>query len=87
MPPTQPSIAPPKPFGRIIGAFKTVSPKQINLLRDMAGVPIWQRNYYERIIRDESALHNIQAYIQNNPAQRAKDKLQPIDNTNERHKS
>ena len=41
-----------KPLGRLIGAFKTVSTKQINILRDTPGSPVWQRNYYERIIRD-----------------------------------
>ena len=34
-----------KPLGGLIGAFKTVSTKQINLLRDTDGQIIWQRNY------------------------------------------
>lgn len=29
---------------------------------------LWQRNYYERIIRDESELNRIREYIINNPA-------------------
>lgn len=28
---------------------------------------VWQRNYYERIIRDERALHAIRRYITENP--------------------
>ncbi len=40
-----------KPLGRLIGAFKTVSTKQINILRGMSGAPVWQRNYYEHVIR------------------------------------
>ena len=29
---------------------------------------LWQRNYYERVIRDEEELNTIREYIQNNPA-------------------
>ncbi|MGK7948162.1 MAG: hypothetical protein AB4368_04995 [Xenococcaceae cyanobacterium] len=35
-----------KSLGRLIGAFKTVSTKQINLIRNAPGTPIWQRNYH-----------------------------------------
>ena len=35
-----------KSLGRLIGAFKTVSTKQINLIRNAPGTPVWQRNYY-----------------------------------------
>jgi REP element-mobilizing transposase RayT len=38
-------------------------------MREMRGVPVWQRNYYERIIRNESELASVREYIQNNPAQ------------------
>jgi REP element-mobilizing transposase RayT len=54
----------PKPLGRLIGAFKTVSTKQINILRDAPGTPIWQRNYYEHIIRAQDALDHIREYYQ-----------------------
>jgi REP element-mobilizing transposase RayT len=52
----------------LIGAFKTISTKQINALRGSPGAPLWQRNYYERIIRDENELDRIRCYIQDNPA-------------------
>jgi len=42
-----------KSLGRLIGAFKTVSTKRINLIRNTPGSRIWQRNYYERIVRSE----------------------------------
>ncbi|MCD4652748.1 transposase, partial [bacterium] len=58
-----------KPLGRLIGAFKTVSTKQINLIRQTSGNQFWQRNYYEHIIRDEDDLARIREYIINNPAQ------------------
>ena len=33
-----------------------------------AGAPVWQRNYYERIVRDEKELNAIRQYIRDNPA-------------------
>ena len=36
-----------KSLGRLIGAFKTVSIKRINLIRNMLGSLMWQCNYYE----------------------------------------
>jgi putative transposase len=64
--PTHP-IHPQKPLGRLIGAFKTVSTKQINLLNQTPGAALWQRNYFEHIIRNDDDLRRIRAYISNNP--------------------
>lgn len=36
---------------------------------------LWQRNYWERVIRDEQELQAVREYIQNNPAQWAEDQL------------
>ena len=66
-----------KPLGRLIGAFKTVSTKQINLLRDTEGQVVWQRNYYERIIRDEREMDRIHRYIESNPFNWADDNENP----------
>lgn len=66
-----------KPLGRLIGAFKTVSTKEINLLNDSPGAPLWQRNYYERIIRNEGALDRIRTYIRANPRCWADDRENP----------
>jgi REP element-mobilizing transposase RayT len=66
-----------KPLGRLIGAFKTVSTKRIDKLRDMPGVPFWQRNYWEHIIRNEDSLNRIRRYIEGNPARWAEDQLHP----------
>jgi REP element-mobilizing transposase RayT len=72
-----PSINDPekrKSLGDLIGAFKTVSAKRINLLRKTPAVQIWQRNYYEHIIRSEAAWNRIRAYIVNNPLRWDRDK-------------
>ena len=69
--------APTKPIGRLIGAYKTVSTNQANTFRQTPGLLLWQRNYWERIVRDEAELLSIQEYICNNPAQWTQDKLHP----------
>ncbi|MGB2854028.1 MAG: transposase, partial [Dehalococcoidia bacterium] len=40
--------------------------KRINELRGTPGTPIWQRNYYEHVIRNEDDLAEIGEYIMNN---------------------
>jgi len=66
-----------KPLGRLIGAFKTMSTKQINVLRNSPGIHVWQRNYYERIIRDEREMDRIHRYIESNPTTWADDGENP----------
>ncbi len=48
--------------------------KQINLSRNTLGFPVWQRNYYEHVIRDEIELFRIREYIKNNPINWNKDR-------------
>jgi len=40
-----------------------------------SGQPVWQRNYYEHIIRNEKAFYSISDYIMNNPANWNNDQL------------
>lgn len=54
-------------LSKIIGKFKMNTAKQINKFRNMPGLPVWQCNYYERIVRDETELFRIREYIKNNP--------------------
>ena len=63
-----------KPLGRIIGAFKTVSTKHINKIQNTPGHKLWQRNYYEHIIRNEKDLNRIGEYIIYNPLKWPEDK-------------
>ncbi|MFH0920230.1 MAG: transposase, partial [Fibrobacterota bacterium] len=51
----------------IVRQFKTFSARRINSIRNTPGIPVWQRNYYEHIIRDENSLNSIRHYIRNNP--------------------
>ena len=51
----------------IVRQFKTFSALGINKIRNTIGTPVWQRNYYEHIIRNENDLRRIIKYIKNNP--------------------
>ncbi len=57
----------------IMRSFKSAASKQINQLHDHPQEPIWQRNFYEHVIHDESDLDRIREYIMNNPLDWAKD--------------
>ncbi len=52
----------------IVRMFKSVTTKKINEIRELPYTPVWQRNYYEHVIRDEEALNKIREYIVHNPA-------------------
>ncbi len=61
----------------IVRAFKTFSARRINALQGTAGTALWQRNYYEHVIRDEAALDRIRQYIADNPARWHEDPENP----------
>jgi len=52
----------------VIRSFKSAATKRINAMRDHGGCPVWQRNFYEHVIRGERDLHAIRQYITDNPA-------------------
>jgi REP element-mobilizing transposase RayT len=62
-------------LSKLVGRFKMQSAKQINLLQKTPGQPVWQRNYWEHVVRNETDLQRIRDYIRNNPATWATDKL------------
>lgn len=55
------------PLSEIVRAFKSFSARQINELRNTPSTTVWQRNYYEHIIRNERALNRIREYVHYNP--------------------
>jgi len=61
--PTSPNDA--TPFRNRAAGFKTFSARHVNERAGRRGV-LWQRGYYEHIIRNEKALDRIRAYIANN---------------------
>ncbi len=65
------------PLPEIVRGFKTFSSKKINELRNMSGTPVWQRNYYEHVIRKDESLDKIREYIVTNPLRWALDRENP----------
>lgn len=55
-------------LGAIVRSFKSACTKHINAMRGTPGAPVWHRNYYERVIRNERELNAIRQYILDNPA-------------------
>jgi len=76
----EPTPTPTKRHGlpEIVRQFKTFSARRINEHRGTTGTPVWQRNYYEHIIRDDASLNRIRQYILNNPIKWALDKENPV---------
>jgi REP element-mobilizing transposase RayT len=70
----------PNSLSSCIAGFKSAVTKRINLLRQNTDTPIWQRNYYESILRDEKYLAVVREYIINNPKNWTNDRdYLPID--------
>jgi REP element-mobilizing transposase RayT len=55
-------------LGKVVAYYKYQSTKQMNAITGNIGAKIWQRNYYEHIIRNSKELDNIRRYILGNPA-------------------
>jgi REP element-mobilizing transposase RayT len=67
-----------KSLGSFIAGFKSAVTKRINQIRDNSGFPVWQRNYFERVIRNDRELDAIREYIVNNPMKWAMDRENPV---------
>jgi REP-associated tyrosine transposase len=64
-------------LGSFIGGFKSGATTAINHLRGTPGAPVWQRNYYEHVIRNEDELNRIRRYIIDNPTAWSEDNDNP----------
>ena len=53
----------------IIRSFKAATTRRVNVLRGGPRMSVWQRNYYERVIRDEDELNRLRQYVLDNPVQ------------------
>jgi putative transposase len=68
---------PAPPLSEVVRAFKSFSARRVNELRGTGGASVWQRNYYEHIIRNERSLGMVRDYIAGNPARWNADQLHP----------
>ncbi len=67
----------PRSLGSFIGGYKAATTRHYNRLIGTADTPLWQRNYYERVVRSETAMEKIWAYIETNPLQWTTDRENP----------
>lgn len=72
--PANPQAVAPGSLGAIIRAYKSAVTFRINAISTNR-ISVWQRNYYEHIIRDEAELQKIVDYIQTNPARWNEDRF------------
>ena len=75
--PTRPHGVPSGSLGAIVGNFKSITNRRINRMRHTPGGRVWQRNYWDHIIRNDRAYQRIRQYIENNPALWEEDQLHP----------
>ena len=62
---------PSRSLSSLVALFKGASTRRINAYRterDLPQAKVWQRNYYDHIVRNEDDLSRIRDYIQTNPA-------------------
>ena len=67
------SPAPTPDLSGIVGAFKSVTTKAINQLMGTPGQKLWQRSFYDHVIRNEADYLRAWQYIDDNPAHWAED--------------
>ena len=68
----------PKSLGAAMAQFKSRVTKRLWKIPSLRGTPVWQRNYYEHIIRNEKDLHNKTDYINANPLLWNEDNENPL---------
>jgi putative transposase len=78
-----------KPVARslptIIRSYKSSVTRELNALNEFLPVTVWQRNYFERIIRNKSDFNRAMDYIKFNPAKWADDENNPVNLTNHKN--
>jgi putative transposase len=67
----------PRSLGSFIVGFKSSVTKGINQMRKKPGQPVWKRNYFDRVIRDEDELQHLRQYIYENPIRWELDRENP----------
>lgn len=71
----------------IVGSYKAAVSLEINAVRGIGGPAVWQRNFYDHMMRNERDLLRIQQYIIDNPARWAFDRDNPRGSPDEREHS
>jgi REP-associated tyrosine transposase len=64
-------------LGVVVSTFKAAVTRAARRRGHRSSAPIWQRNYYEHVVRDDRSLHQLRDHIAANPARWAEDSLNP----------
>jgi REP element-mobilizing transposase RayT len=72
-----PRGAVPRSLAAIVQSFKSASTRKVNLHRATPGARLWQRGYYEHVVRSGEDLKRLRAYIDENPLRWALDEENP----------
>jgi putative transposase len=64
-------------LSEIVRGLKSFSARRINVMRGTSGAAVWQRNYYEHVIRGDADYNRIAEYVANNPLRWKEDTLHP----------
>ena len=75
--PVAPTGPQPRSLGALMAGFKSAVTKRINQTRNTPGRQLWQRNYWEHIIRNDGELRRIRQYIADNPIKWHTDRNNP----------
>ena len=70
-------IMSPKSLSSLMAGFQSPVTSKINQLRGTPKQDVWQRNYFDRIIRNDKELNRIRKYIIENPMKWDLDKENP----------
>ncbi len=73
----QPRGPSPRSLASFVVGFKSSVSRRIKTLRGRPGPDVWQRNYFEHVIRDERDLDIVRQYVVNNPLQWDLDRYNP----------
>ena len=63
----QPAAPTKGTLSSFVNGFKSAVTTRINILRNMPGEPVWQRSFYDHVIRNERSLNAMREYILTNP--------------------
>ena len=73
----RPNGTQPGSLSAIVQNFKYISTRRMNAARSTPGTPVWQRGFYEHVVRDEEELRAIREYVLGNPARWDEDENNP----------
>jgi REP element-mobilizing transposase RayT len=60
-----------------VRSFKSAATRAFNLSRGSPGSPLWQRGYYEHVVRNDEEFNRMRRYIEENPLRWALDEENP----------